>query len=65
MIVAPLRKKGERVSFAAKQLRLHRALETWPSRERVRGVGQEREEGEPAGKVACEERLLVRCTGQV
>lgn len=42
MIVASLRKKGERVSFAAKQLRLHRALETWPSRERVRGVGQEK-----------------------
>ena len=45
MIIAPLRKKEEWVSFAAKQPRLHRALGTCPSRERVRGVGQEGEEG--------------------
>lgn len=59
MIIAPLRKKGERVSFAAKQPRLHWALGIWPSRERVREIGQEGEEGEPTGRVAHEERLLV------
>lgn len=59
MMIAPLQKKGEWVSFAAKQLRLHRPLGTWPSRERVRGVAQEGEEGKPTGKVAHETWLLV------